>query len=57
MKTFDIASCSEVQELSFSECGEIHGGDKFMHDLGYAIGAFLSWIEDNASPATGWGGI
>ena len=35
-----------LKELSKKELLTIFGGDKFMHDLGYAIGAAISWLQD-----------
>jgi hypothetical protein len=34
-------SCLEARELN-----EIFGGDKFMHDLGYALGVICAFLED-----------
>ncbi len=35
-----------VVQLTNSELVQVNGGDKFMHDLGYAIGWIAGEIED-----------
>ena len=39
---------TNIKELSIEEITSINGGDKFMHDLGYLVGSFLSWVGDNS---------
>lgn len=47
MKTFNLNTDEfNVIELSTEQLTEVHGGDAFLKDLGYAIGYVAGFIKD-----------
>jgi len=43
-----------VEELSTWDAREISGGDEFMHDVGYAIGAYARWYIETTRKGLEW---
>ncbi len=44
----------ELIELSPKDAMLITGGDKFMHDVGYALGAYARWYIDTTIKGIQW---
>ena len=51
----EIAS-TNLKELSVGETIEITGGDKFLKDVGYAVGYAAGWLWDQTEGMRMFGG-
>ncbi|WP_139281002.1 bacteriocin [Reichenbachiella agariperforans] len=46
-----------LRELTHEELKEITGGDKFMYDVGYAIGSAAGWLWGQTASMRATGGM